>query len=188
MGAQPLVRTQGRVQVLARIGLGRDFRLLHFFEQFFERISGDNARPHGARRLRPRLTGLPGIKTGQKAQTFEQGHSAGTRNGLNFFPMLQDFLEFVPVHLDPLAFEQDQPAGGLEDGVQLRFGERFALQRHLHFEVQQAVGAEQLSLGLADANGHLRPGGTARLPPIRNSIQQLTGHFALLRRALHRRQ
>jgi len=42
---------------------------------------------------------------------------------LNFFPVVQDFLEFGPIHLNPLAFEQDQAAGGLQDGFDFRLGE-----------------------------------------------------------------
>ena len=86
--------------------------------------------------------------------------------------MFEDLLEFVAVHLDPFAFEQHQTVGGLQEGIEFRFGERLALERHLHFEIQQAIGAKQFSLGLADAHGHLRSGRASCLPPIRNANHQ----------------
>ena len=88
--------------------------------------------------------------------------------------MLHHLLQLVPVHLHPLAFEQDQSAGRLQDRLQFRFRQGFALQRQLHLEIQQAVRAQRFSLGFADSHRHLRPRRPARLPPIRYPNHQST--------------
>ena len=76
MRALALIRTQRRLQILARVRLGGNLRLLHLLEQLLQRVSGHDARPCRAHRFRFRFAGLTAIETGQKAQAFEQRHSA----------------------------------------------------------------------------------------------------------------
>ena len=124
-----LVWTQLRLQFRVRIRFGRRARLLHFVEQFPETLAGHHARPFHARCFRHRVVRAQSGKTRQQPQPLQQRHAAGTRCGLNFLPMAQDVLEFLLVHLDPFALQQHQAASGLQDGLQLRFGQRLAVER-----------------------------------------------------------
>ena len=78
----------------------------------------------------------------------------------------------VAVDFHPLAFEQDQPAGRLQQRCQFRLAQRFTFERQLHIEIQQALGAEQISFGVSDPHSHLWSGRPAGFPPIRNSDHQ----------------
>jgi len=168
----PLIRTQLRLQLGARVGFTGNARLLHLVQHFFERAARHHARPIRLRRLGLRLARLARIKARQQSQTFQQWQAIRPGVGLNIFPVVEDLLQLLLVHFNPFALEPNQPAGGMQKGVQFRLRQRFALKRQIHLEIQQPFLAEQISLGRADSHTGLRPRWTGRLPPIRNADDQ----------------
>jgi hypothetical protein len=72
------------------------------------------------------------------------------------------------VNLDPLPANEDEPVGLRQELFDLRLGEAFAFERHLHREVQQSIHPQLRWLLAADGRLHLRAGRPVHAPTRRH--------------------
>ena len=81
---------------------------------------------------------------------------SSARRRLDALPVGEHLAEARRVELDPLAPDQREPGRGDGDARDLRGGQRLAVERDAHVEVEQRVGADPARRARAERDLHLR--------------------------------
>ena len=84
--------------------------------------------------------------------------------------MLKGLGEAIPVDLNPLAFQVEQPLVGRHEPLPFILCELLVTQGEMDLEIQHRIGAEAALLLVADGHRHAGPGTLA--PPVREADQE----------------
>ena len=88
---------------------------------------------------------------------------------LDLFPVVEGFLQLLPIDLDPLPSEQDQAVVGGHQLPPFVLVELLVAQGELDLEIEHRFHVELLLLGVADRHAHAGPG--TFLPPVGQADQ-----------------
>ena len=81
-------------------------------------------------------------------------------------PVRQGFLQLLAIDLDPLPFQRDQAAAGLEQLGNLVGAERFSLQADADGELQQRIDPDARRILRVDLHADAGPGRLLGVPPV----------------------
>ncbi len=87
----------------------------------------------------------------------------------DLLPMIERFLQFLAIDLDPLPAEHDQAVVSGHQLPPFGLAELLVAQRQLHLEIEHAAGVEAILLGVADPHAHA--GTRTFLPPVGQTHQ-----------------
>ncbi len=104
------------------------------------------------------------MRAGNEAHRFAEGQAALRRGRFHGSELVEHPAEFFPVDLDPPSAHQVQAVGRGEELLDFRLGQRFAVERDAHLEVEQRLLAEARGRLAADGAGDLRTRRAIRSP------------------------
>ncbi len=109
---------------------------------------------------------MPGGHSGKEPHAIIERKATLAGVALDLLPVVERFSQLFAVDFDPLPFECDQAANGLEKLFELGLGERLAVERHVHGKIEQGIHAERSALAGIDRDVDRGPRRAARFPPV----------------------
>ena len=157
-----LILTQSRFQGLVRRQRLKVLRAPHLRQHVAEPLAGMNERPLAVFLVASLLGQI-----GRNAR--QQSHSLQERNPLlrlllDLLPMIERFLQFLAIDLDPLPTQHDQSVVSRHQFLPFGLAELLVAQRQLHLEIEHPFRVELLLLRVADR--HADAGTGTFLPPV----------------------
>ena len=115
------------------------------------------------------------MRAGEQAHRFAEGEAVLRRGRLHGSELVEHPAESVAIDFDPASAHQVQAVRRGEQLLDLRRGQRFAVEADAHLEVEQRVRAETRRRLAPDGGGDLRTWRTIRPPGARHAHDDARG-------------